>query len=148
MFLCGSWFNHSYFVSFHHSKICFCRTWNIIRCVCCYTVVTPIIRYILKLFLYYLHKTNYFYCCILFQNSFDSIHIFSNISFTLLQAGRSTVRVPDEADFFNLPNPSSRTIVLESTQPLTEPSTRNLAGGKKRPPRRADNLAAIYEPKI
>jgi hypothetical protein len=37
---------------------------------------------------------------------------------------------PDEVDFFNLPNPSSRTKALESTQPLTEMSTRNLAGVK------------------
>jgi hypothetical protein len=36
---------------------------------------------------------------------------------------------PDEVDFFNLPNPSGRTMVLESTQPLTEKSTRNLPGG-------------------
>jgi hypothetical protein len=48
---------------------------------------------------------------------------------TTLQAGRSPVRVPDEVDFFNLPNPSSRTIALGSTQPLTETSTRNLPGG-------------------
>jgi hypothetical protein len=66
----------------------------------------------------------------------------------MLQAGRSPVRVLDEVDFFNLPNPSSRTMVLESTQPLTEMSTWNLPGGKKWPARRADNLAAIYEPNI
>jgi hypothetical protein len=36
---------------------------------------------------------------------------------------------PDEVDFFNLPNPSSRTMVLGSTQPLTEMSTRNHPGG-------------------
>jgi hypothetical protein len=36
---------------------------------------------------------------------------------------------PDEVDFFNLPNPSSRTMALGSTQPLTEMSTRNLPGG-------------------
>jgi hypothetical protein len=47
--------------------------------------------------------------------------------------------------FFNLPNPSSRTMALGSTQPLTEMSTKNLPGGKKRPARRADNLAAICE---
>jgi hypothetical protein len=64
----------------------------------------------------------------------------------MLQAGRWPVRVPDEVDFFNLPNPSSRIVALGSTQPLTEMSTRNLPGGKKRPARRADNLAAIYEP--
>jgi hypothetical protein len=51
-------------------------------------------------------------------------------------------------DVFNLPNPSSRTLILGSTQPLTEMSTRNLPGGKKRLVRRADNLAAIYEPDV
>jgi hypothetical protein len=40
------------------------------------------------------------------------------------------VGVPDEVDYFNLPNPSSRTKALGSTQPLTEMSTRNLPGGK------------------
>jgi hypothetical protein len=48
--------------------------------------------------------------------------------------------------FFNLPNPSSRTMALRSTQPLTEMSTRNLSGGKGRPVRKADNLTAICEP--
>jgi hypothetical protein len=38
-------------------------------------------------------------------------------------------------------------MALESTQPLTEMSTRNLSGCKKRPVRRDDNLAAICEPK-
>jgi hypothetical protein len=66
----------------------------------------------------------------------------------VLQAGRSPVRIPDEVDFFNLPNTSSRTMALVSTQPLTEMSTRNCPGGKKRPARRADNLAAIYEPNV
>jgi hypothetical protein len=50
--------------------------------------------------------------------------------------------------FFNLPNPSSRIMALESTQPLTEMSTRNFPGGKKRPERKADNLAAIYKPNV
>jgi hypothetical protein len=49
-------------------------------------------------------------------------------------------------NIFNLPNSSSRTMALGSTQILTELSTRNFPGGKKRPARRADNLAAIYEP--
>jgi hypothetical protein len=47
----------------------------------------------------------------------------------MLQAGRSAVRVPDEVDILNLPNPSSRSMALGSTQPLTEMSTRNLLGG-------------------
>jgi hypothetical protein len=66
----------------------------------------------------------------------------------MLQAGRSSVLVPDEVNFFNLPNPSSRTMALGSTQPLTGMSTRNFPGGKKRPACRADNLAAIYEPNV
>jgi hypothetical protein len=48
---------------------------------------------------------------------------------TMLQVGRSSVRVRDEVDFFNLPNTSGCTMTLGSTQPLTEMSTRNLAGG-------------------
>jgi hypothetical protein len=36
-------------------------------------------------------------------------------------------------------------MALGSTQPLIEVSTRNLAGGKGRPARKADNLTAIYE---
>jgi hypothetical protein len=48
--------------------------------------------------------------------------------------------------FSNLPNPSSRTMALGSTQPLTEMSTRNLPGGKERPAHKVDNLTAICEP--
>jgi hypothetical protein len=66
----------------------------------------------------------------------------------MLQAGRSPVRVLDGVDFFNLPNPSSRAMVLGSTQPLTKMSTRKLPGAKRRPARRADNLAVIYEPNV
>jgi hypothetical protein len=66
----------------------------------------------------------------------------------MLQAGRSPVRVPDDVDFFNLPNPFSRTMAVGSTQLLTKVSTRNLPGGKKRPARRADNLAANCEPNV
>jgi hypothetical protein len=40
------------------------------------------------------------------------------------------------------------TVALGSTQPVREMSTRNLPGGKKRSVRRADNLAAIYEPNV
>jgi hypothetical protein len=66
----------------------------------------------------------------------------------MLQAGRLSVRVPDEVDFFNLPNPSSRTMALGSNQPLTKMSTRNLPGGKKLPACRADNLAVMCEPNV
>jgi hypothetical protein len=47
--------------------------------------------------------------------------------------------------FFNWPNPSSRTMTLGSSQPLTEMSTTNLPGGKGRPQSGADNLTAICE---
>jgi hypothetical protein len=52
----------------------------------------------------------------------------------MLQAGRSRFRLSMRSlNFFNLTNPSSRTIVLGSTQPLTEMSTRNLPRGKGGP---------------
>jgi hypothetical protein len=55
--------------------------------------------------------------------------------------------IPDEViGFFNWSNPSSRTMALGLTQPLTEMSTRNLPGGKERPTRKADKFNAICEP--
>jgi hypothetical protein len=66
----------------------------------------------------------------------------------MLQSGKSRVQVLDEADFFNLPNPSSCTMALGLTQPLTEMSTRNLPGDKKRLACRADNLTVICEPNV
>jgi hypothetical protein len=69
---------------------------------------------------------------------------------TMLQAGRSRDSIPDEVTgFFNWPNPSSRTMALESTQSLTEINTRNLSGGKGQPERKADNLTAykMLEPR-
>jgi hypothetical protein len=57
--------------------------------------------------------------------------------------------IPDEViGFFNWPNPSSLTMALGSTQPLTEMNTRNLPGVKGRPARGADNLTAICEPTV
>jgi hypothetical protein len=66
----------------------------------------------------------------------------------MLPPERSPVRVPDDVDFFNLPNPSSRTMTLGSTQPVTEMSTGNFPAGKKWPARRTDNLTAICELKM
>jgi hypothetical protein len=37
-------------------------------------------------------------------------------------------------------------MALESTQPLTEMSTRKIPGGKGRPARKADNLTVIRDP--
>jgi hypothetical protein len=47
--------------------------------------------------------------------------------------------------FLNLPNVSSRTMALGSTQPLTEMSTMNILEVKGRPERKADNLTTICE---
>jgi hypothetical protein len=55
----------------------------------------------------------------------------------MLQAGRSPVQVPDKVDFINLPNPSSRTMALGWTQPLTKMSIINFPGRKKLPARMA-----------
>jgi hypothetical protein len=41
--------------------------------------------------------------------------------------------------FFNRPDPSSRTMALESTQLLTKISIMNIPGGKERPAHKADN---------
>jgi hypothetical protein len=47
----------------------------------------------------------------------------------MLQGGKVAGSIPDEGiGFFNLPNPSSRTMTLGSNQPLTEMSVRNLPG--------------------
>jgi hypothetical protein len=55
--------------------------------------------------------------------------------------------IPDEViEFFNLPNPSSRSVALGSTQPLTEMSNRNHPGGEGRLVHKYDDLTAICEP--
>jgi hypothetical protein len=63
----------------------------------------------------------------------------------MLQAGRSRVRFPMRSLFIS-PNPSSRTMALCSTQPLTKITTRNLPGGKEQPALKADNNTVICEP--
>jgi hypothetical protein len=55
--------------------------------------------------------------------------------------------IPDEViRFFNRPNPSSRTLALRSTQPLTEMSTRIFLEGKGQPACKAESLTTICEP--
>jgi hypothetical protein len=51
-------------------------------------------------------------------------------------------------DFFNLPNPSSRSVDLGLTQPLTKECKESFSrgGGKEWPARRANKLTAIWEP--
>jgi hypothetical protein len=65
---------------------------------------------------------------------------------SLYRRASGTGSIPEAIGFFSLPNPSSHTMALGSTQPLTEMSTRNLPGGKRRPAHKADNIAAICEP--
>jgi hypothetical protein len=69
----------------------------------------------------------------------------------MLQAERSPVRFPIRLlIFFYLPIPPSRTMILGSTQPLAERSTRKLPGGrwggKGRLAHKPDNLIAICNP--
>jgi hypothetical protein len=61
----------------------------------------------------------------------------------MLQAGSSRVRFPMKSLDFSI---DLILPALWSTQPLTKMSTRSLPGGKGRPARGADNLAAICEP--
>jgi hypothetical protein len=76
----------------------------------------------------------------------EKIKIYETITLPQASSRKVAVSIPDEVTiFFNLPNPSSRIMALESTQPLTEMSARNISGGKGRPARKADNLTAIYE---
>jgi hypothetical protein len=57
--------------------------------------------------------------------------------------------IPDEViGFFNLRNPSSRTMAFGSTQPLTEMSTSNLSVGKGWQACKDDSLTAICEPMV
>jgi hypothetical protein len=62
----------------------------------------------------------------------------------MLHDGRSRVRFPMRS-FFYLLNLSSRTTALQSTQPLTEMSTRDLPGGIGWPALKPDNRTAICE---
>jgi hypothetical protein len=56
--------------------------------------------------------------------------------------------IPDEnIEFFNWPNPSSRTMALWSTQLLIEMSTTNIPGANGRPALKAD-FTAICEPTV
>jgi hypothetical protein len=63
----------------------------------------------------------------------------------MLQARRSWVRFLKRSSDFSI---DLILPALGSTQPLTEMSTRNLAGGERRPERKADNLAAVCEPTL
>jgi hypothetical protein len=55
--------------------------------------------------------------------------------------------IPDAfIGFLNWPNPSSRTMALGSTNPLTGMNTKNHPGGKGRTESKADNLTDSYEP--
>jgi hypothetical protein len=69
---------------------------------------------------------------------------------TMLQTGRLRVQFPIMIldFFFNLSNPSSCTMALEFTQPLTEMSTQNLPGGKVQLVHKSDKLTAICEPTV
>jgi hypothetical protein len=54
----------------------------------------------------------------------------------------------DSIAFHNLPDPSSRTLTLDSSHPVTEISSRNLPGGEARPMLKADNLTSICKTNV
>jgi hypothetical protein len=58
----------------------------------------------------------------------------------MLQVGWSRFPFPSSLDF-----PSNRTVILGSTKPLTEMSSRNFRMDNGRPVRKADNLVAVFE---
>jgi hypothetical protein len=60
----------------------------------------------------------------------------------MIEATRLRVRLPMSLIFFNAPNPSSCTMVLVITHPLTKMSTRRYSKGKGWPASKADNLTA------
>jgi hypothetical protein len=62
----------------------------------------------------------------------------------MLQVGRSRVQFPMRSLDFSI-DLILPAVALESTQPLTEMSTRNFPEGKMRPARKADDLTAICE---
>jgi hypothetical protein len=62
---------------------------------------------------------------------------------------KAAVLVPDKVvGFFGWLNPPSRTVALGSTRPLTEMSTRNLAGCTDGQQARKADLTAICEPTV
>jgi hypothetical protein len=83
---------------------------------------------------------------IVFLTRIDGWVKFWNFASDQGKVGKVAGSISDEViGFFNLPNPSSRTMALGSTQLLTEISTRILPGGKGRPAPKAD-LTATCEP--
>jgi hypothetical protein len=91
------------------------------------------------------HTQTYWLAVLLFisiKNFFSGGHAVAQLVEALCAGS-----IPDEViGFFNWPNPSNRTMALESTQLLTEMRSRNLPKGKERPAREADALTAICEP--
>jgi hypothetical protein len=63
-----------------------------------------------------------------------------------LESQKVADSIPDEViAFFSWPNPSSFTMALVLTEPLTQMSTRNLLRGKGQPEHKADNRTAVCE---
>jgi hypothetical protein len=96
------------------------------------------------------YHLNCMICMILTRDEFSMYHFLCSWLRNCATNRKVEDSIPDKIIefffFFNLPNPSSRTMSLGSTQPLTDMSTRDLPGGKKRSVCKADNLTAIREP--
>jgi hypothetical protein len=68
--------------------------------------------------------------------------------FSLIIYRHPTGLSSDEVNVFILPNPSSRTMALGSTQPLTEISIGNLLGGGEGWPVCKADVTAVCEPTV
>jgi hypothetical protein len=68
----------------------------------------------------------------------------------MLQARRSGSNPDEVIDVLIFRNPSSRTMALEFTHPLTDyqKQTKIFLGSRARPARKVNNFAVIYEPVI
>jgi hypothetical protein len=65
----------------------------------------------------------------------------------MLQSWEVVGSIPEEVvGYLCWCNPTSHTVALGSTKPLTEMNTRNLPGDKWRPAHKADKLIVICEP--
>jgi hypothetical protein len=74
------------------------------------------------------------------------VFIYQLLSIRVGFYGQLYEKLLSPTDFCNLSKPSSRTIALGPTQPLTEMSTKKFPCGKGRPECKSDNLTAICEP--
>jgi hypothetical protein len=144
--------NTSFLTLYIKSKWCFLKLWQnsgqIERCMrWLWLLTTSAYKWICQQQCLCLKPSRFSWNMIVSKSSlkfvFCTFAIFGHYAISRKVAGS----IPDEVvGSFNCPNPTSRTMALGSTQPLTEMITRNLPGGKGRLVLGTDNFIAICEP--